>query len=68
MQNKFTIDGETISGNKIEIRAEKDCDQFGSFKKCYWSEVYIDMDGCEMNIEDLSQRNQERIIDQLPYL
>ena len=61
------MQGHTINGNEIEINANKgyDC---GTKKRWYWSEIYITMNGHEMNIDDLSERNKEHIIDQLPYL
>ena len=62
------MQGHTISGNEIEISASKDYDDCGTRKRWYWSEVYITMNGHEMNIEDLSERNKECILDQLPYL
>ncbi len=62
------MQGHTISGNTIEIEASKDYDDCGTRKRWYWSEVYITMKGYEMNIEDLSDRNQEYILEQLPYL
>jgi putative IMPACT (imprinted ancient) family translation regulator len=60
--------GHTISGNEIEINASKDYDDCGTCKRWYWSEVYITMNGHEMDIDDLSDRNKEYIIDQLPTL
>ena len=62
------MQGHTISGNTIEIEASKEYDDCGTRKRWYWSEVYITMKGYEMNIEDLSDRNQEYILEQLPYL
>jgi len=62
------MQGHTISGNTIEINATKDYDDCGTFKRWYWSEVYITMNGHEMDIDDLSDRNQEWILEQLPCL
>ena len=60
--------GHTISGNEIELRGARDYEQIGYRKMWYWSEVYITMNGHEMNIEDLSERNKELIMDQMPPL
>ncbi len=68
MQRDFKISGASILGNDITITASKDWESFGSFKQCYWATVYIEMNGHEMNIEDLREDNIELIIDQLPYL
>ncbi len=62
------LTGHTISGNKFTINANKDYDDCGTFKRWYWSEVYVTMNGHEMDIEDLSDRNKELIYDELPYL
>ena len=60
--------GHTILGNDIKIEAQKDYET-GSFGK-YWhyTEITIEMNGNEMNIDDLSDRNKEWIINQLPPL
>ena len=62
------MQGHTISGNTIEIEASKDYYDGGTRKRWYWSKVYITMNGHKMDIDDLSDRNQEHIIEQLPYL
>jgi len=62
------MQGETVSGNKFEIEATKDYET-GSFGRYYyWSTIYVIMNGHRMDIDDLSERNKELVIEQLPYL
>lgn len=62
------MQGYTISGNDIEIDARRDYEQ-GTFGKCwYWSEITITMNSHEMDFDDLTERNKELILDQLPPL
>jgi len=68
MTSRFELEGHTISGNDITIKAEADCEQHGTFKQKYWSQVNVIMNGNTFNIDDLSDSNKELVIDQLPYL
>jgi len=64
----YNIKGHTISGNTISIEASKDDERFGSFSQMYWSEIHVTIKGMTFDIDDLSDRNKEFIIDQLPSL
>ena len=68
MQNTFKVKGQTISGKDIMIDAIKDCERFGSFIQSYWADIRITLNGIEYNTEDLTDRNTNHIIEQLPYL
>lgn len=61
--------GHTISGNEIEINQRRECmyeNEFTGYKKYRWASIKIEMNGHTMDIDDLSERNKEWIIDQLP--
>ena len=64
----YEVIGHTISGNEIRINATKEKETFLNMARMYWSKIEIVMNGHEMNIDDLSERNIEHIMEQLPCL
>ncbi len=61
----YEVLGHTVNGNEIRINAVKEKRKFNI---TFWAEIKITMNGHEMDIDDLSERNIEHIMEQLPTL
>ena len=69
MKHYVTCTGHTVSGNTIAIEAEKEAyDTFCGTNAYHWGEINVTINGHKINIEDLSERNIEWIMEQFPCL